>query len=79
MITSTFTRLKDGAWGVRMTGLQNHRQYQPGDMAVVEVTRQDGETTMVMVRVDWIGLDRGGDGYAVQGSVVPERGAVTNS
>ena len=75
MIEGTYTKLKDGEWGVRLTG--NLTGVEKGDEFTIIVTKRSGETKAEEVKVLWIGADRfnegGTCGLAKINRIVPEQ------
>lgn len=52
---ATFTKLRDGDWGVRIIG---NGIVKPGAVVQAHVTKRNGETTTVATDIFWTGKDK---------------------
>ena len=66
---ASYTKLKQGGWGVRVTG-GAVAGLSKGAKTKVLVTKKSGETKIEMTKVIWIGDNRYGDGKVALCSIV---------
>lgn len=66
--TATYTKLKDGSWGVRMPGAA-----PKGHRAAISVTKKGGETKVEQIEVIW-----SGDGVCLCRILVSSRPSSSN-
>ena len=51
---TTYTRLRDGGWGVRVLGAS----FRKGECLETEVSKRDGSVSTESVKVIWVGEDK---------------------
>ena len=67
--TATYTRLRSGAWGVRVP--EAVHPFAPGERARVAVYRRSGEVNSETVRCFWRGVSSGTDEVVALCEIVP--------